>query len=120
MSQIPVQERLNEVVAALEASGIWRPRRIVLFGSRARGEARPDSDLDLMIEVPMPRLDGNQRRQALSSYRQALRPLRLGVGIDLIVVGEDDCRHWAKSRWHVVGQALREGLPLSLSAVARP
>jgi uncharacterized protein len=26
-------------------------RRIVLFGSRARGEARPDSDFDVLVEV---------------------------------------------------------------------
>jgi predicted nucleotidyltransferase len=29
----------------------FNPRRIVLFGSRARGEAGPDSDLDLFIEM---------------------------------------------------------------------
>lgn len=29
----------------------FAPRRIVLFGSRARGDHRPDSDLDLFIEM---------------------------------------------------------------------
>jgi len=29
----------------------FHPRRIVLFGSYARAEARPDSDLDLFIEM---------------------------------------------------------------------
>lgn len=29
----------------------FAPRRVVLFGSRARGTARPDSDVDLMIEM---------------------------------------------------------------------
>jgi predicted nucleotidyltransferase len=29
----------------------FHPRRIVLFGSRARGDARPDSDIDLFIEM---------------------------------------------------------------------
>lgn len=29
----------------------WRPARIVLFGSRARGEARADSDVDLFVEM---------------------------------------------------------------------
>ncbi|MFQ5421067.1 MAG: nucleotidyltransferase family protein, partial [Anaerolineae bacterium] len=33
------------------------PRRIILFGSYARGETGPDSDLDLFIEMdsPLPR-----------------------------------------------------------------
>ncbi len=29
----------------------FHPKRIVLFGSHARGEAGPDSDLDLFIEM---------------------------------------------------------------------
>jgi uncharacterized protein len=33
----------------------FRPRRIMVFGSHARGEAGPDSDLDLFIEMDTPR-----------------------------------------------------------------
>ena len=29
----------------------FNPDRIVLFGSRARGDARPDSDIDLFVEM---------------------------------------------------------------------
>jgi len=29
----------------------FRPKRIILFGSHARGEADPDSDIDLFVEM---------------------------------------------------------------------
>ena len=38
-------ELLDPVVA------YFRPRRVILFGSAARGEAGPDSDIDLLVVV---------------------------------------------------------------------
>ena len=40
--------RLKQAEPALRARGI---RRAAVFGSVARGEDRPDSDIDIMIEV---------------------------------------------------------------------
>jgi predicted nucleotidyltransferase len=40
--------RLRENEAALRARGVTHA---ALFGSRARGDARPDSDTDIMIEI---------------------------------------------------------------------
>ncbi len=88
------------------------PMRLVLFGSRARGEARPDSDIDLLVVMPQPALTPQDRQVALQALRGALRPLRLPVGVDLVVVGQDDARKLAGSRWHVVARALREGQEL--------
>ncbi len=42
-------EGLSEVVG--RRVGAYRPERIYLFGSRARGDAGPDSDLDLLLVV---------------------------------------------------------------------
>lgn len=45
MREPPIDEIVQKIVEA------FHPRRIVMFGSRARGEAAPDSDLDLMVEM---------------------------------------------------------------------
>jgi len=41
---------LAEIVRRLRAA--YRPQRIYLFGSKARGDAGPDSDYDLLVVVP--------------------------------------------------------------------
>jgi uncharacterized protein len=40
--------RLKETAPALQAEGVTA---LAIFGSRARGDARPDSDLDVLIDV---------------------------------------------------------------------
>ena len=45
MVEPPIQEIVQKIV------GAFRPRRIVMFGSRAQGETRPDADVDLMVEM---------------------------------------------------------------------
>jgi predicted nucleotidyltransferase len=78
-----------EAVKAAQADVEPRPGRVLLFGSRARGDARPDSDIDLLVVMPQqPTLAPQGRQQALRS----LRPLSSSVGVDLVVVGEEDAR----------------------------
>lgn len=48
MRRDDVIARLREAEPALRARGI---RRAAVFGSVARGDNRPDSDIDIMIEV---------------------------------------------------------------------
>jgi len=101
-------ERVKAALAGVQP----RPGRVLLFGSRARGDAGPDFDLDLLVVMPQATLTPQVRQQALRLLRAALRPLSLSVGVDLVVVGEEDAERLAGSRWHGVARALREGKEL--------
>jgi predicted nucleotidyltransferase len=51
VADIPLQTlvgKLRELAPALRAAGVTS---LYLFGSRARGDARPDSDLDVLVET---------------------------------------------------------------------
>jgi uncharacterized protein len=60
-------ELLDSVVA------FFRPRRIILFGSAARGDATSDSDLDLLIvlddDAPAEKLTLAAGQESRKSYR---------------------------------------------------
>jgi hypothetical protein len=47
MNRQQILAKLRENEAALRARGV---SHAALFGSRARGDARPDSDIDIMVE----------------------------------------------------------------------
>jgi predicted nucleotidyltransferase/HEPN domain-containing protein len=62
----------------------FRPERVILFGSRARGDNRPDSDVDLLVVMPV---KGNPFEQRWAIHR-ALPPVP--VSVDVIVTTPED------------------------------
>jgi predicted nucleotidyltransferase len=83
---------------------LYRPERIYLFGSVARGEAGPDSDYDLMIVVP------DSTPQPLRDPGLAYRALwRLGAAIDPLIWTRTQFDSRLHLRASLPSTVLREG-----------
>jgi predicted nucleotidyltransferase len=83
---------------------------IILFGSRARGDAREGSDLDLLVVEPKV----SSRRREMVRLTDILRPLRLPV--DLLVVSRRTFQEWSDTPGTVIYQAAKEGKVLRAAA----
>ena len=77
----PIASELDRVVDAIVAS--VQPDGVILFGSRARGDFRVDSDFDLAILAP----DGVARRRvAMRAYASLAAVADRSVAVDIVVL----------------------------------
>ncbi|MDE0705439.1 MAG: nucleotidyltransferase domain-containing protein [Rhodospirillaceae bacterium] len=83
------------------------PERVILFGSRARGDAGPDSDVDLIVIEAEPFGPGRDRRAEAVRLWRALSGIE--VAADILVYSRDEVDYWRDSLNHVLARALREG-----------
>lgn len=89
-------------------------RCVILFGSRARGDHRPDSDVDLAVVTTETEL-GVQERHDLREQARAAAEAAAGERfrhIDLLIWTEAEYRAKKRSINHVAGRAWREGVVL--------
>lgn len=82
----------------------FRPERVYLFGSQARGEATAESDIDLLIVVP-------QAREP--SYRLEQEAYRLigahAVPLDILVMPRSEFEWRSRAVTSLPATVLREG-----------
>ena len=79
------------------------PERVVLFGSHARGDAAPRSDVDILVVA-----DSNRPRyeRAVPIYRAIAD---VPVEVDVMVYTPAEVRDWSRVDQAFVTTALREG-----------
>ena len=95
---------LHEIVRRILEVG--EPQKIVLFGSRSRGEERPDSDYDLLIIEP----SNLPRHKRAGKYRRAL--LGISPAKDIVVWTPSEVAEWRQVPNAFITSAVREGTVL--------
>lgn len=103
----PSKEVLDDAVRRILS--VVKPRRIILFGSAARGNMGPHSDLDFLVVMP----DGVHRRRTSAEIFKALRGLSLSK--DVIVVTEQDVEQFGDNPSLIIRPAFSEGKELYAS-----
>jgi predicted nucleotidyltransferase len=94
------QEILQQIIERVVE--VAQPEKIILFGSAARGEMGPNSDVDLLvIKTGAHRLD-----LAGKIYRNLHG---VGEAVDVVVVTPEDVERYGKSPALVIAPALRDG-----------
>ena len=96
-----LQEGIREMVRRIVRG--FDPEAIILFGSHARGAARPDSDVDLLVVMPV---EGSKRQKQLE-IRLALHDV--GVAKDILVTTPEDFAWRKEVPGTVERPASREG-----------
>jgi len=99
--QAPMKKHIREMVKRIVAQ--FGPEKVILFGSHARGRAGPDSDVDLLIVMPV---SGSKRKKAVE-IGIALHDIPIAK--DVIVVTPEDFE-WRKETLGTIERpAAREG-----------
>ncbi|MFH1743356.1 MAG: nucleotidyltransferase domain-containing protein [bacterium] len=81
----------------------FHPERIILFGSQARGDVSPGSDVDLLVVFPQV----SDKRRMCIEIRRALA--EFPVCKDILVTTQDEIKRRGNMVGDVLRPALREG-----------
>ena len=101
-----VLEQLGQTASALGPG----PASLIVFGSLARGEARADSDIDVIVVRPAEVAEEDEGwASAIEEWRRNARRLT-GNAVEMIEVGEHEIARLLESREPLWMEVAREGL----------
>ena len=98
-----------------------QPRSVILFGSRARGDFRRDSDVDLLVITDGDYLDNNEYMAACDAAHAKsaeLYGVRSMLGVDVVSMSAEKFRDCRRAKNHVAGQAARDGVDMNGEPIA--
>ncbi len=103
-----------EIIAQMVARIVekFHPDKIVLFGSCARGEITYDSDVDLLVIMPV---EGSRREMTVDIYCEVLD---FPVPKDILVNTPEDVEEYGDLVGTILQPALREGKVMYEKAAA--
>ncbi len=101
-STLSARQELDEVVRRLVSA--YKPQRIYLFGSHARGDETDDSDFDLLVVVPDSA--GGEQQQSRLAYQVLWGT---GTSADVIVKTVTEFNRRKHLQTSLAGTILREG-----------
>lgn len=84
---------------------VFEPRRVILFGSRARGDARSDSDFDLVVV-----LDDDVSDERLSSRRRYEAHRGFPTAVDIVPCRESALKERGRAIGSFAHTVLSEGV----------
>ena len=92
----------------------FKPQRIILFGSHARGETNENSDVDLFVEM-QPVISHHQQAIAIrKSLWNAFKPWPFAM--DIVIYKPEETEMWRFAPYSFAATVLREGKMLYESA----
>ena len=100
------KEPFSDVVRAVLS--VTRPAAVVLFGSYARGNARSDSDLDLLVIRENAFGPGESRRRELGSIYRAITKT-WDAPKDIVLLTKPEFNAWKDTKNHMASVAWKEG-----------
>jgi len=101
MPESMVQKKISEMVRRIVER--FHPEKIILFGSHARGTAGPDSDVDLLVVMPVQ----GSRRQKATEIDLLLSDRK--IPLDLLVVTPEQFKRERDVIGTVIRPAAHEG-----------